>query len=98
MYTTCRTITKRESFKMGFKEIKNKVIDLLNTGYVLHEQRGDIDIKNLLSTGAISVNEVTNIIGQAKGHDYSCSPHLFDANIDVHILKTKFSSCNWYIK
>jgi len=40
---------------MGFKEVKSKVIECLNTGYVLHEQRGDIDIKNLLSTGVISI-------------------------------------------
>ena len=83
---------------MGFKEVKSKVIECLNTGYVLHEQRGDIDIKNLLSTGVISISEVTNIIGRARGDSYSCHPHHFDANIDVHIIKTTFSGSSWYIK
>lgn len=83
---------------MGFKEIKRTLIECLNTGCVMHEQRGDIDIKNLLSTGVISISEVTNIIGKSRGNDYSHSPHHFDANIDVHLIKTKSTGRNWYIK
>lgn len=83
---------------MGFTEVKSKVINCLNSGFVLHEQRGNIDIKNLLSTGAISASEVANIIGRARGNCYSCSPHHFDANIDVHVIKTTLSGHNWYIK
>jgi hypothetical protein len=83
---------------MGFRKVKSKVIDCLNSGYVFHEQRGDIDIKNLLSTGAVSVSCVTNIIGRARGSNYSCSPHHFDSSIDVHVIKAKHLGKSWYIK
>ena len=71
---------------MGFKEVKDKVIKCLNTGHVLHEVREDIDIKNLLATGTVSVSEVANIIKRARGNNYSCSPHHFNTNIDVHVI------------
>ncbi len=83
---------------MGFKNAKSKVIECLTAGYILHEQRNEIDVKNLLSTGAISVDEVVQIIKRSNGNDYSTSPHDYDQNIDVHILKTKFSCQSWYIK
>ncbi len=83
---------------MGFTEVKSKVINCLDSGLVLHEQRDGIDTKNLLSTGAISVSEVTNIIGRARGNNYSCSPHHFDASVDVHVIKTTLSGRSWYIK
>jgi hypothetical protein len=83
---------------MAFREVKSKVIECLNNGYVLHEERGDIDVKNLLSTGVISISDVTTIIGRARGNTYSCSPHHYDAEIDVHVIKTSHSGQYWYIK
>lgn len=83
---------------MGFREVKSKVIACLDNGYVLHEERDDIDVKNLLSTGAISLSEVATIIGRARGNTYSISPHYYDAEIDVHVIKTTHSSQHWYIK
>lgn len=83
---------------MAFREVKSRVIECLVNGCVLHEERNNIDVKNLLSTGVISINEVTTIIGRASGSAYSCSPHHYDARIDVHILKTVHSGQQWYIK
>ena len=83
---------------MGFKEVKRKVIECLDNGYVIHEARNNIDIKNLLSTGAVSVGEVATIIGRSRGNDYSSSPHHFDSEIDVHIIKASHSGKGWYIK
>ncbi len=83
---------------MAFREVKSKVIECLNNGYVLHEERDDIDVKNLLSTGAISISEVTAIIGRARGNTYSSSPHHYDTEIDVHVIKTTHSGQHWYIK
>lgn len=83
---------------MGFKDVKNKVISCLNTGNILHEERGEIDIKNLLAIGAVSISEVAQIIKRARGDSYSSSPHHFDATIDVHVLKTEFAGLQWYIK
>ena len=83
---------------MGFKEVKSKVIACLNTGHVLHEERNDIDIKNLFSTGVVSAVEVAHIIRLSKGFNYSSSPHHFDATIDAHVIKTTVSDQIWYIK
>jgi len=83
---------------VAFREVKSKVIECLNNGYVLHEERDDIDVKNLLSTGVISISEVTTIIGRARGNAYSCSPHHYDTEIDVHVIKTNHSGQHWYIK
>jgi hypothetical protein len=83
---------------MGFREVKSKVIECLDNGDVLHEERDDIDVKNLLSTGAISLSEVMTIIGRARGNTYSSSSHHYDAKIDVHVIKTTHSGQHWYIK
>lgn len=83
---------------MAFREVKSRVIECLNNGCVLHEERNNIDVKNLLSTGAISISQVTAIIGRARGTSYSCSSHHYDAKIDVHIIKTTYSGQHWYIK
>lgn len=83
---------------MGFKAAKHKVIECLNTGVVYHEQRNNIDIKNLLATGVLTNEQVATIIARANGADYSSSPHHFDSNIDVHIVKTRYVGFQWYIK
>lgn len=83
---------------MAFREAKRKLIECLNNGCILHEERNNIDIKNLLSTGVVSISEVTTIIGRARGDSYSCSPHHYDAEVEVHVIKTAHSSQHWYIK
>ena len=83
---------------MGFKNAKVKVLDCLTTGHVLHEERGSIDIKNLFGTGLISVKEAAEIIGRATGNDYSSSPHHYDNDIEVHVIRTTYLRQRWYIK
>ncbi len=83
---------------MGFKLAKSKVLECLSSGCIRHEERDDIDIKNLLSTGVVSVKEIAEVIGRARGNNYSCSLHHFNANIEVHIIETIFSGRNWYMK
>jgi len=48
---------------MGFKQAKHKVIDCIRTGYVLHEERNNIDIKKLFAIGMVSIDEATQVIG-----------------------------------
>ena len=79
---------------LGFRKAKSEVIDCLRSGYVSHEQRNNIDVKNLLATGAVSTEEVVAVILRARGGDYSCSPHDFNNGIMVHLIKAKA----WYIK
>ena len=83
---------------MGFRQAKARVLDCLVTGHVLHEERGSIDTKNLIATGLVSVEEAAHIIGRSTGNHYSCSPHHYDSDIDVHVIKTTYSSQRWYIK
>jgi len=83
---------------MGYKAAKRKVLECLNSGSILHEERNDIDIKNLLATGAVSIAEVSAIIGGSRGNGYSCSPHHYDSNVEVHVLEATISGIDWYIK
>lgn len=83
---------------MGFREVKSKVLECLDKGHVLHEARGNIDVKNLLVTGEVSLSEVAHIIGISRGNTYSSSPHHFDATIDVHVIKTTHAGQTWYVK
>ena len=83
---------------MGFKNVKSQVLVCLAAGNVFHEQRQTIDIKNLLVTGQISEDAVSDIIANARGNEYELSKHHVDSAINVHILKTRYQGQNWYIK
>jgi len=60
--TCTKNIVQSKEAALGFKEEKRKVIECLNQGYVLHEERGDINVKNFLATGKVSLNDVASII------------------------------------
>lgn len=81
-----------------FKESKKQILKCLRDGNVMHASRVDIDIKNLLAIGDISVEDVAEIIKHARGGDYGSSPHHFDKNITVHLIKTRYRLASWYIK
>lgn len=83
---------------MGFREVKRKVMDSLSTGQILHEQRGNIDVKNLLATGEVEISEAEQIIARSKGGNYYTSPHHVISSVDVHILSTNHNGQSWYIK
>lgn len=83
---------------MGFKDVQAQVLECMADGNILHESRVGIDIKNLLSTGQVSVEEVSDIIKRTKGNEYECSPHHVVAGINVHIIKKVYRDKSWYIK
>lgn len=83
---------------MGFKDAKRQLLECLTSGNILHEQRNDIDIKNLLATGQISVGDVSDIMGRVRGNCYESSPHHVVSDIEVHIVKTVYQGVHWYIK
>lgn len=83
---------------MGFKQIKRQVIECLTEGLVSHELRNRIEVKNLLATGQVTLDDVVSIIKKAKGTDYSTSLHHLDSSIEVHVVKVRLSNKNWYIK
>ena len=82
---------------MGFQDAKRKVLDCLRTGKVRHEERNNIDTKNLYAIGVVTTDQVIDIIKKARGDNYSSSPHDFDRSIEVHILKFR-KKTPWYIK
>ncbi len=83
---------------MGFKSAKNKIITCLKSGMVYHQQRNNLDTKNVLAMGVITNEHVAQIIARSSGDGYSSSPHHMDSNIDVHIVKTRYAGFQWYIK
>ena len=46
---------------MGFKEAKSLVISCLNSGQFYHEERNNIDVKNLLAIGTVSITDAVTI-------------------------------------
>ena len=81
-----------------FKLVKHQVIRCLVEGSVLHEARDCIEIKNLLSTGAVSIEDVTELMKRSRGSEYEFSPHHMGQSIDVHVVKTIFKQESWYVK
>ena len=79
---------------MGFKKIKKTVIAALRNGTFQHEVRGDIDVKNLLSTGAVSASFVDQLLSNCTNDHLETSPHHHVAAIDVHVV----TKDGWYIK
>jgi len=78
----------------GFRKAKRQVIAALESGNYLNVSRGDIEVRNLLATGAVSASEVVDIIRSCKGTHHSSSPHHSVAAIEVHVIKR----LGWYIK
>lgn len=85
---------------LGLKEVRTAVVEKLKAGRIQHDttRSGDIDEKNLLLTGKVTVEEVIEAINATKGPNYSTSKHHTDGSIDVHIFKSKKKTVNWYIK
>jgi hypothetical protein len=85
---------------LGLKEVRRQVIEKLNQNQVQHEtnRSGNIDEKNYLVTGKISVAEVVELINATKGSQYTTSKHHAVNTIEVHILKPVKAGVEWYIK
>lgn len=81
---------------MGLKDVRKKAIKCLKSGCIQHEtdRSGNIDEKNLLVTGQVSVEEVIKLINATKGSGFKSVKHHSLKDIDVYIFKPN----NWYIK
>ena len=80
---------------MGFKEVKETVIQCIRCGCVQHEERESW--KNLYASGDLSDEEVIKIIEYCRGDCYQRSRHHF-FNVDIHLLKPKGKYDGYYIK
>lgn len=79
---------------MGFNDIKTRVITALNNGAYRHEQRNDINVKNLLAMGVVTATEVVDVLKRCRSQHCETSPHHDDQSIDVHVFKHD----SWYVK
>jgi hypothetical protein len=79
---------------VGWSTVKPKVIRALKDGTFQHEARNAIDTKNLLQMGAVTADDVIQLLKNARGNDHSVSPHHRDPGIEVNIVKRQ----GWYIK
>ena len=78
----------------GDKAVKKAVIAALMRGEYQHELRGGIDVKNLLSTGVVTAEQVIDIIKRSDGTGYECSRLHKNIAIDCHVIKAG----GWYVK
>jgi hypothetical protein len=74
--------------------VRRAVVAALLSGDFDHEFRAEIDTKNLLSTGQVSVPELVAALKRCSGWNYSCSPHHASPTLTVHVIKTR----PWYVK
>lgn len=84
----------RGSMIIGFKEAKTMVLEALANNSFQHEARDEIDVKNLLQSGAVSSGFVSNLIKRSNGKDHSMSPHHSVKAVVVHVIKKN----GWYVK
>ena len=70
------------------------MLECLSEGHFQHEQRDNIDVKNLMATGLITTREVFDLLKKARGNDHTESPHHSHQTITVNVVKIR----NWYIK
>lgn len=98
MYANYRTFTT------GFKEIRAQAIEALKEGRIQHEARGEVDEKNLLLVGEITIEQVIRMLNACEGTQHTSSPHHIAPEVEVHVFKPEASldsggeKENWYIK
>jgi len=87
---------------MGFMEIRRMAIHALKEGKIQHETRGEVDEKNLLLMGDVTVERVVRLLAACRGTQYSSSSHHMAPEIAVHIFRPEVSMGlkkeRWYIK
>ena len=77
-----------------FSEARRRLIDALSSGAYGHAERGNIDTKNLLAIGAVSPEQVREVIVRCNGTHHEMSPHHTVGSVTVHVFRRD----GWYIK
>jgi hypothetical protein len=78
----------------GYSVIRKRILKCLDKDKFQHAQRNNVDIKNLLATGAVSKDEIIEFIKKSNGALHESSPHHFIPDVLVHIIKNDV----WYVK
>jgi hypothetical protein len=83
---------------MGFVAARSLLIDALESGRFQHEQRRDIESKNLLAVGDVSVEFVIGLLKACRGTQYTATPYHFDRRIACHQFRPVVAGKGWYVK
>ncbi|MDB4950503.1 MAG: hypothetical protein JWM27_3152 [Gemmatimonadetes bacterium] len=83
---------------MGFTAARSLLIDALLSGRFQHEERRDLERKNLLAVGDVSAEFVIGLLKACRGNQYKASPYHFDARILCHEFKPVSAGQAWYVK
>ena len=86
---------------MGFNDLKKTLISCLKSGHWEIEDRANINEKNLLYTGAVTAEEVIEMVKCCTGDCHTkskLSRTISGQTPDVHILKPLGDYKGWYIK
>jgi hypothetical protein len=83
---------------VGFKEIRAVLILCLQNGQYDHEVRDDMQTKNCLFNGTVTVSQVIDMVLACTGSDHESSPLHANVKVLAHVLKPKGAYLGWYIK
>lgn len=89
---------------MGLNDVRSRAIECLRSGTIQHAARDNIDEKNLLKTGAVTVDLVIKLMNATKGSEYSTTSHVDAPDVDVHVCKPmaraegEDEKSSWYLK
>lgn len=77
-----------------FAIVQKKVVTALRNGSFSAVARNNINVKNLLLTGAVTVPALIQILSGCSSENWSHSPHHDDPLVTVHVL----TPVGWYVK
>ena len=83
--------------RVGFKHAQRTLLQSIDEGSIRHEVRAQVDQKNLLYAGAVTMSDVRTLIERARGNQYESRQHHWMSDTEVHILKASSWYIKWYI-
>jgi len=83
---------------MGFRDVRQLLIDALESGRFQHEYRADMESKNLLAVGDVTPEFVVSLLRRCPGGRHQSSPYHYDRSIQCHWFTPTCEGQRWYIK
>lgn len=79
--------TKGKDGRVGFKEARKRAVAALEENRFGFEKREAEEVKNLLSAGKVTPEQVVKLLGCCNGRQHDESPHDAVPEIPVHVFK-----------
>ena len=83
---------------MGFKDVRARVIDALESGLYQHEGRDEQAQKNLLYSRKVTPEFVVGLLLRCSGDQYETRRHHFETQYLCHIFTPELGGERWYVK